>query len=410
MRGNNKKIGIYVSLYALFILILFYAIQDFQTSANTGVREAERGAVHVALLIILVFLGGFFAKTMSRGGNIPSPVTKMLWLITFWIVAVNLIQSVNGWSVAVHLGLSVLWILVYYFFGYYVRRFPKAWPHVEFCIVIMFGFYVFSALYGYYILPVIYNRIVPINLAYSVLVFLPWLALMSTKRISWLGNILVFLVVLVSMKRGAIIAYPMMLSTLVLSKALLEKRMGRAAFKVVIMVAVFYGGLVLVDQWTGGFLSERFSAESISTGSGRVQNYTTVLSNIEDRSPQDLLIGLGSGSSVQLLGTGVHNEWLEFLYSFGVVGVMLYLFLFIALTRTVHKLIRRSSPYAPAYAMAVVYMLVVGMVGGIYFVHSTLYIMAFFGVVEGLMIRDARNPKHHCNFVATSDNREVLAQ
>lgn len=93
---------------------------------------------------------------------------------------------------------------------------------------------------------------------------------------------------------------------------------------------------------------------------------------------------------MQMLGTGVHNEWLEFLFSFGVIGVILYGLFFVALAWRVLQLIRMASPYASAYAMAVVYMLVVGMYGGIYFVHSTLYIMAFLGAVEGLAVRDLR--------------------
>ncbi|MBN2731084.1 MAG: hypothetical protein JXR26_01520, partial [Balneolaceae bacterium] len=54
------------------------------------------------------------------------------------------------------------------------------------------------------------------------------------------------------------------------------------------------------------------------------------------------------------------------------------------IVRNLTRLVKRASPYAPAYAMAVTYMLVVGMFGGIYFVHSTLYVMAFFGVVKAL--------------------------
>jgi len=407
MNGSHKKLGLYISLYILFALIGVYAIQDFQTSANTGMKGAERGAVHAALFILLLFLAGYFAKRAIRGELIKSPVILVLGLITVWVGAVNLMQNLSGWAPAVHLGISALWILIYFFFSYYVRRYPKAWPHIQVCVAIMFGFYVFSALYAYYILQALYGRIVAVNLVYNVLVFLPWLTLMSSKWARRLGYVLVFIVVLVSMKRGAIIAYPILISAWILMEAVPRKKVGRAIVQMVVALALFIGGLQIVDQSTGGFLSERFSAESLASGSGRAQSYYHIVENVSNRSPADFLIGTGSGSSIQLLGTGAHNEWLEFLYSFGIIGVVLYLLLFLALVGRIRRLSKQSSPYTAAVAMAVVYILVVGMVGGIYFVHSTLYIVAFLGVVEGMMINDERR-KASCSEVLVQGNREVV--
>lgn len=384
---------VYFFLYFVFLLILLYAVQDFRTSRNTGAEVGTgRGAVHVTLFIILIVLGMYYAVTTLGSRIVKFPVKVALWLITGWIAIVNLLQNASMWSVAVHLGLSVLWILTYHFFSYYLRYFPNAWPQMQVCIAIMFGFYVFSALYAAYIFQITYDRIIVVNLAYSVLVFLPWILLVARKRMRHLGICIVFFVVLVSMKRGAIIVFPLMLSTSMLVEAIVRKKwLGRVALKVIFWMALFFASLLIVNQWSKGFLTERFLPGQLAIGSGRVELYRVSIEEISQRSKWHLLIGYGSGSSVDYLGTSVHNEWLEFLFNFGIIGVLFYALLFLALVRRVWQLIRRSSPYASVYAMAVVYMLTIGMFGQIYFAHPTFYIMAFYGIVEGLMLNDARN-------------------
>ena len=406
MKINKNRIGLNISLLLLFGFILLYAFQDFQTSANAGVKDVGRSEVHLLLVVILAFLGAYYIRSVTRGKLVKSHITTVLWLLTGWIIVVNLIQGVNDWIVAVQLGLSILWILVYHFFSNYIRRFPNAWLNIQICIGSVFVFYVFSALYAAYTMQLMYSRIAVVNLVYSVLVFLPWISLMSIKWMRNLGHVLVFFIIMISMKRGAIIAYPLMLITWLFLRSIHERNIGRTAIRIVLMVVLFYGSLIAVDQVTGGFLSNRFSAESLAAGSGRTQFYGTVIQEISQRSAEDLILGLGSGSSIQLLGTGVHNEWLEFAFSFGFVGVILYLLLFHALAKRTIKLIRESSPYAASYAMESVYMLVVGMVGGIYFVHSTLYAMAFFGIVEGLTINDQKSQQLKQHSESKCHNRE----
>lgn len=388
---NNKRF--YVFLGFVFLLIMIYALQDFQTSRNTtGEVGLYRGGVHLAMLAILMVLGMYYALTTARGRILRSPVKAALWRIAGWMVAVNVLQNTIAWSMAVQLGLGALWILVCHLLSYYLRHFPNAWPQIQAGITIMFGFYVFFTLYGAYTIGKTYNVIAVVNLVYGVLVFLPWLSLMGGKRMRRWGFAIVFLMVLVSMKRGAILVFPLMLSAEALVEALVRKKqLGRSALKTILVMALLFASLLTINQWSGGLLTERFSLQQLVGGSGRTKMYGMILDDLSQRSSLDLFLGRGSGSVEQLIGIAAHNEWLEFLCSYGVIGVVLYALFVLALARRMLKLIRMSSRYAASYAMAITYMLVVGMYGQIYFAHSTLYIMMFFGAVEGLMFNDARN-------------------
>jgi hypothetical protein len=381
------------SIHILFFLILAYAYQDYLTSTNLGVLEADRGLVHMTLFIVLSLLGLFFVVSIKSKKILKDKVTTTFWLITLWIFFVGLIQGATIWPLLVHLGLSLLWILIYHFGKNYSALNNSTKMLTIKWIVVVFFFYFFSVIYAAYNITVTYGRTPVINLVYYVLVFYPWISFVPIKRLKQFLNILIAVTVLFSFKRGAIIIYPLMLVTNLVVKAKIENRKIAGFGKTVLLSFLFICALLIVDNQTGGFILNRFTIESLETGSGRADLYSLAISNIKSRSFFDLMIGLGSGSSVQFLETGVHNEWLEFLFSFGIIGVIMYAILFISLIRRGMVYINERTKYAPAYFSILVYMMVIGLFGGLYFVHSTMYIMLFLGTIEGLRINKKKFQK-----------------
>ena len=389
-QDHHGKKHFYFFLYVLFLLVLTYAVLDFQTSANSVVKTGERGGVHASLFVILLVFGIYYAFTFWRG-NLFSPVIASMWLIAVWVGIANLALNTINWSAGIHFGLSCLWILMYHFFRYYIQRYPASLSRIKGFMAVMFLFYVYSAVYAMrsihdYRLQMGHEQVGVINMAYNVIVFLPWLSLVSKKWLRFCGIGLVTLIVVASMKRGAIIIFPIMMTTWMLVEASVNKRrVGMPVLKIIITLLIFIAGLFVADRLSNGYLSERFSSKELATGSGRAHSYSFVLKDASGRGVVDLLLGYGSG-----LSKGVHNEWLEFLFTFGFVGVVLYALLFLSLMYKARHLMKNGSPCAAGFAMAVVYMFVVGMYGGIYFVHSTLYVMMFYGVAEGLMLNDSK--------------------
>jgi hypothetical protein len=385
---RESKYQKHMALYIFFALVMLYAVADSRSSANLGMGNADRMFVHLTLLVLLVFLGTYYFCILISGRTRRAYTAKALLLIALWILILNLLQNIKSWSVAVQFGLSMLWLLVYSFLSNYLRRFPSAWYCVETFIKVMFAFYVLCALYGGYNLRMQYNRLVALNLAYNVLVFLPWFALLPGKWARRVGTGLVCLVVSISMKRGAIIALSAMMITWGLVDGLVRKRVGKAIAKTIVVMIVFCIALLCIDSWTGGYLSQRFSLESLKSGSGRYLIYKHALADISQRTLSLFVIGRGSGSSGEILGISAHNDWLEFLFSFGMVGLLYYALLYCVLTARMWLLIGSSSPFAPAYAMALIYMLFVSTYGQVYFAHSTLYLLALFGTIDGLAYVD----------------------
>lgn len=410
MRKRSKKRSRYVYLYLIFASILGYAVQDFLTSRNTtGEVELARGGVYLALLALLILLGVYYAYTTASALKHPtirqgrSDIKTALWLITGWIALSNLLQNTGGWSVSVNIGMCLLWILSYHFYGHYIWFFPNSWVHIQMTIMIMFGFYVFSAGYGTYVIRNHFNRLVVVNLAYNVVVFLPWIVLINGRKMRWFGIGIILLIVLVSLKRGAIVVFPLMLITSILVDSVIRKSTATSAIKITTLVVLCLICLLFVDHYFEGGLNERFTPERVATGSGRDAIYSATVTEILGRNLWTLMIGSGSGSSIRLVGVGTHNDFLEFLFAFGVIGMTLYVKFCYAILCRLRYLIRISCHLAPAYAMAFVYVLTVGMYGSVFFSHSMLFIVAFFGVIEGRTNSEAGRAK-----MFTSDSLKVV--
>lgn len=390
MKENASRKKIYFLLYIVFILIFFYAIQDFLTSRNTGASiETDRSSVHLLLITILIVLGLYFSVTViglivNKRSIKIEPIRVALFLIPLWIIIVNLIQGGGDWSMAVQLGISMLWFLIFHFFCRYLKIFPDSWMQIQIFIMIMFLFYVFSSLYANYIIRLTYNRFAVVNLVYNVIVFMPWIMLIRNKIIRRVGLFIVFLIVILSMKRGAIVTFPLMVGSAMIVDAIVMKKNIGAVIKFISIMTLFFASLLIADQWSGGFLTERFSLENLAAGSGRTELYNLSIEDFSKRSLWEMIFGRGSGATIEYLGKSAHNEWLEFIFNYGIIGSFLYAVLLLLIGLKLRKLVKRSSTFAPAYTMAFVYMIVVGMFGMIYFSHSTLYVMAFYGAVEGV--------------------------
>jgi hypothetical protein len=377
---------------AVFTLMLVYGFLDLQTSRNTtGQVGLDRSGVHLAILALLGVLGIYYVLTTAKGRFLRSPVKGTLLLIAGWLSIVALFQLTITWRMAVQIGLSMLWVLVYHFMSYYLRAHPESWRHIRRGVMLLCIFYVCYAMYGAGTIGKTYNRIPVVNAAYNVLVFLPWLTLVIKGKLRRWAFAALCCVVLLSMKRGAIIVLPLMLLSATWARRASRGRrtatgVPKIAFLAILLLIGFWGA----DHLSGGFLSERFSFEQLAGGSGRLEMYKALVRELSTSSPSELLLGRGGGSAEQLLEMAAHNEWLQFLLDFGAIGVALYALLILALLQRLWRLGRAASPYAPGYAMAVTYLIVVGMYGMIYFSHSTLVIMMFLGAVEGLEFNNAR--------------------
>ena len=387
VKGLKKNKSVYSILLILLSLLLLYAYSDITNSAQAGIRGAARGSVYVLLAAIIstsILYNFFRSYTYIK----TTQLSLVLMSMTVWILIVNLLNGSSLWISIIHITLSIWWIVSYWLFYNYPRKNLGSVNAILFLFFVMCGFYIWGNYYVRSQITALYDRDFAVSgYAYLLIIFVPFIGLSKRK---WLTSILfgvLFILVFTSFKRGPMVILPIMFSVYYYTEAKINRSIGSFVKKMIVLSVVLCTVVGIVDVNSGGYIGTRFSSEELESGSGRTELWAMAFDNIRNRNFVELLFGSGSGSSLDLLGTGAHNEWIEFLFSFGLIGVVLYAMMCGALIKRYLVLLNQRSPYAPHAGMMTVYVLMVGLFGGFFFVHSTFYVFAFFGLIEFLNIR-----------------------
>ena len=372
-----------IFLHVLFLTISIYVFQDLINSKNVNLIGGDRLIVHILLVIIIILLLGYnLLYGLSFYFYIDAIQFSLIGL-NIWIFMISILRGAPIQYLLVHFGLSFLWVLSYSFASSFFSNKLNNTEYFYNWILIILCMYIVGMLYAQYSIKSIDGRIPVLNLIYFVMSFIPWINLIGTrKKITFLNSVILVLV-LISLKRGAIIIYTLMVLSYFLVKNFKDTKKLNTLLKIGLFFSIFVAAIFFVNYLTDGFLLHRFSSNELFSGSGRNILYERAITHIKERSIFDKLVGFGSGSSIALLGNGVHNEWLEFLFSYGIIGALLYLNFVLAILIKTFKLIRAKSDISPVLTQAAVLVTVIGLFDGFYFMHSTLYIMLFFGTISG---------------------------
>jgi len=378
-----KRIFLFPTI--IFILLLAYAFNDVMSSRQAGFRDASREEVYSYLQAIILLLAGYSIFKLKKE-IVGTFLSTIMWLIMLWGGLVNIVLMYDQWIATVHFSLTVWWLATYYFFYSYVSRNPAAEKYLKILFTIMFCFYLWANIFARRNILETFNiEYAVTGYAYHLVIFVPFFFLIKPV---WFRAILVTvttLIVFSSYKRGPIVILPLMLLIHQLTATFANKRWLSFTVKTILIVSFIIGIFTYVDEKSERFLSSRFSTEELEFGSGRDILREQSMGIIAARSFFDLLVGTGSGSSIHFLGTGVHNEWLEFLFNFGIIGVLLFGLFCIGVLRRYVALLREGSHYASSYGMMMVFLFAVSIFSGFYFTHWSFYFFAFMGFVEALI-------------------------
>ena len=126
-------------------------------------------------------------------------------------------------------------------------------------------------------------------------------------------------------------------------------------------------------------MSSRFESDETG-GSGRIDIYRSYWNILVNSSPWHWLIGQGWSGSVRVSGMSVtcHNDFLETIIDFGIIGFVLYILLYIELIRYCGTMIKNRHPYAPAMGASIAIFFVNSMVSHILIYPRYLMLFSLF--------------------------------
>lgn len=174
------------------------------------------------------------------------------------------------------------------------------------------------------------------NTAYTFVALLPYIFLWDkNKKFSFLTLLFIIFLIIQSSKRGAFICGVVFL----IIYSLYQFKNNQSKRKLQSTIFTLFGITLLLNIFykfyqNNEFLVNRIIKATEGNASGRDIIYTNLLNNwYYSDSLINQLIGFGFVSTIDLSGTGnlAHNDWLELLVNFGLLGVLLYMLILASL-------------------------------------------------------------------------------
>ena len=191
-----------------------------------------------------------------------------------------------------------------------------------------------------------------LGISYVPLILTP-LLLLNKNKLSWVSFILVSYVLIDSGKRGGIIA---LILGLILYYYCIKTNINRskkygAIVFIVIFVLLLWGVLSEYVENTEFFYRLLHGSDDSDYSSGRFDIYGDALSKYFHSDMWGMLFGhgLGSVATVSKYGVTAHNDFIEVLYDFGIVGFMSYLLFYHAFFRQIISIPKRDKSMRGVY-------------------------------------------------------------
>lgn len=369
------------SLKIVYILMLFYSIYDIMNSTSAGNISEDRSSVYVFLFAIVFYM--CIAVISKRYISINYLLGAMFLFDIYYLIDIWLIKRNGGWSSIVYFGLSTWWILIIIFFENQLDKNINNLKSIQNFVRIMFIIYSIAIIYGASNIKNTYSvEYARVGYIYHILAMLPMILIDRNEFLKKIFLMISIGLTIFSFKRGAIIILPAMLILYFITENKVGEKKNNILRMIMILIAIILAWLV-IDNYSGGYLSSRFSESELSDGSGRSEIWTIALSNVGQRNLLQMIFGI-KGSNEKTLWTGIHNEWISYLNANGILGMIFFGIVVICIIRQTIYLLKKKSCLAPSAVALCIYILGVCWVSGFYHVHSTFYVMLFLGCIQSL--------------------------
>ena len=388
------------------------------------------------LIILVYFLSialslYYYGLSQSIGHmDIMAPIGILL--LPFGVAVLQLVRissTLCKYKINV-LGRVWLWIFIYYLWAFiigftyghttynyntywFVFCPPVAWVYFslvlketpslsKYLVKLSFGLLIlYSAIFLYFVPKSIHatGYFASLNTGYYALMIYP-LSMMNKSRMKQIVSTgLLLIVVLLSMKRGAVVSVSVAFILYFLLSS--YKKLGKkiVAFATFALVVVYL--FPRINEYSNGTLLHRYEfTQNQGDEDGRASMYPLVWSEIWSSSPTEVIFGHGHNAIISnnvLQGLSAHNDYLEFFYDYGILGLLLlllYQFQLFRITKISHRL---KTDFLPTI-FALTSIVVLSMVSIVYAYNYFLIIIPFWSLMMNRLETNTRNENRNINF------------
>lgn len=347
---QSKNNIIYVFIVAFFACFLSIDLKNV-ASLSLAINVASSSYSLIVLFLFLLSL----LSTYQNKRYIKRPDSKVLKRFMFFVYGMSVFFSL--WTSLGNRISYILIILPYILFLFmYVSCYSVSDKIRNISLVLIYIFLIYVYMQEYTkVIALAFNEDATTNASYFVLYLLPLVLCVEVKWIRILSVIAAIVVVVSSSKRGGTIA--VLLASIVFFITeyffIKEKKinLGIIVFGVITAAIVIYGSSYIQELTVFGRIENLADDE----GSGRMDIYRHTLVMIADANIFNFFLGHGWNRVVgdSALHLSAHNDFLEVMYDFGLIGLILYVSLYFFLIRKGVRLIKTKSQYASAMLVSI---------------------------------------------------------
>ena len=355
----NKKVTNFISL--LFCgLLIWYSYLEMTALETESFASSSLAWTKVAIIITALYL-------ILKGGISKYRSTlKKYWYAWFFFLIIEfllyLIVGNGGVFEYLHNFFAPFCFLLVYYLCILNSK------SSDYLIWGFVGLFLFTGGYAVYLTLTYSIRLIEVGNLVSNLVFWPTCAFVfipavRNQVLKFVMFVPMILLVLFLAKRSAIII--VVLEILFFSFSMLKNsRRSKGKMSLVLYIVI---GLITLNYITSNFSQftentfERFEEMEDDKGSGRIVIYQIVSKNVLSFSPIEMIAGRGYGSFKETGHTNAHNDALQLLYEFGLIGLMFYIALLLILFRRLKVVKKYAEEYYVGYIFCFITIVVLGM-------------------------------------------------
>ena len=373
--------NIKLSVFVLFVILYFYfMINNFFTDVLSPIA--------VLAVLIIVIMGGL--QIVVNKGVLYSKFLISLSFWMFWCLLMSLLYFTSFGQ----LSSSILWVCALFCSFSFVKNDGDVnlivFGGVCVCIYALYLGVITMDIGNYIKLTVSSDFDQNENVAIFPLITVPLIMLIDKKIIKWGLLLLILIVILLTARRTAALCIIFIFIVNIVQEFKKNRNTSKSKryiYTIVIVGVVIY---TIYNMLTGTFaelfenLLLRFNSIGNDEGSGRMPIYRSVWNGFLQGNLGEYLIGHGYlGVDRVIHHTAAHNDFLEYLFDYGIIGAFFYVSLHIYFLKRIMFLYEIKSFFLYSYIVSYCIFFLYGMLGNIIiYPQYFLLLPIYWGIIE----------------------------
>ena len=185
------------------------------------------------------------------------------------------------------------------------------------------------------------------NVIFYSLMLLPWITLMNNKYKKVALLALVSFCVISSLKRSSLVILVISLLLIIYYDFFYKTRINKSTILLIILAVISIYTVYHFASDRFDVISERMAAIEEDGGSGRDLIFEDVYNRFNDKGIQDQILGSGFDAvrvqSKYSIALSAHNDFLEVIYDFGIMGFIFYILVHLSLIKWTFVLYKKNN-------------------------------------------------------------------